>query len=104
MSFFSSASPCRSRAIASLRYHRAVNAAWTRLSSAALYTRGRLTLREDAWRLPNGQVIAYPVLAVGLTVGVRPVWDSPRGLLIGPCRHLTCQLSWGQPGGASPTH
>src|SRR5437879_7108347 len=61
-SFFKSASTWRSRAIASLRYHRAVNAAWTRLSSAALYTRGKLTLREDAWRLPDGQEIVYPVL------------------------------------------
>jgi len=32
-----------------------MNAAWTRLSSSAHYTRGKRTLREDAWRLPDGQ-------------------------------------------------
>src|SRR5258705_2573926 len=93
MSFFSSASPCRSRAIASLRYHRAVHAAWTRLSSAALYTRGKLTLREDAWRLPDGQEIVYPVLSGGVTVGVLPfVQPAPR-LLVGHYRHLRGKIS-----------
>ncbi|MBI2162135.1 MAG: hypothetical protein HYU25_17455 [Candidatus Rokubacteria bacterium] len=43
---------------------------WTRLGSAARYTRGTLTLREDAWRPPDGQDVVYPVLAVGVTVGV----------------------------------
>ena len=43
---------------------------WTRLGSAARYTRDTLTLREDSWRLPDGQDIVYPVLAVGVTVGV----------------------------------
>ena len=31
-----------------------MHAAWTRLSSSPRYTRGKLTLREDAWRLPGG--------------------------------------------------
>src|SRR5881296_3118275 len=49
-----------------------MNAAWTRLSSSAHYTRGKLSLREDAWRLPDGQEVVYPVLHVGATVGVLP--------------------------------
>src|SRR3989449_10889730 len=100
-SFFKSASTWRSRAIASLRYHRAVNAAWTRLSSAALYTRGKLTLREDAWRLPDGQEIVYPVLHVGTTVGVLPFVDDAHVLLVGQYRHLQRAMSWELPGGGA---
>src|SRR5439155_8402440 len=104
-SFFRSASTWRSRAIASLRYHRAmngaVNAAWTRLSSAALYTRGKLTLREDAWRLPDGQEIVYPVLAVGVTVGVLPFVEPARVLLVRQYRHLLGEVSWELPGGGA---
>src|SRR4030095_13417087 len=100
-SFLRRASTCRSRAIASLRYHRAVNAAWTRLSSAALYMRGQLTFREDAWRLPDGQEVIYPVLAVGVTVGVLPFVEPARVLLIRQYRHLLGEDSWGLPGGGA---
>jgi len=34
------------------------------------WSRGKLALREDGWRLPDGTERAYPVLAVGVTVGV----------------------------------
>ena len=78
-----------------------MNAAWTRLSSAALYTRGKLTLREDAWRLPDGQEIVYPVLAVGVTVGVLPFVEPSRVLLVGQYRHLVGKISWELPGGGS---
>src|SRR5262249_10914706 len=84
-----------------LRYHRAVQAAWTRLSSAALYTRGKLTLREDAWRLPDGQQVVYPVVAVGVTVGVLPFVEPARVLLVGQYRHLVGKVSWELPGGGA---
>src|SRR3989454_8927249 len=78
-----------------------MNAAWTRLSSSAHYTRGRPTLRGDAWRLPDGQEVVYPVLAVGVTVGVLPFVDVTRVLLVGQYRHLLGAVSWELPGGGA---
>jgi len=78
-----------------------VNAAWTRLSSSARYARGKLTLREDAWRLPDGQEVVYPVLAVGVTVGVLAFVDAARVLLIAQYRHLQGAVSWELPGGGA---
>jgi len=78
-----------------------VREAWTRLSSAALYARGKLTLREDSWRLPDGQEIVYPVLAVGVTVGVLPFVEPGRVLLVGQYRHLVGTFSWELPGGGA---
>jgi ADP-ribose pyrophosphatase len=78
-----------------------VNGPWTRLSSSARYTRGKLTLREDAWRLPDGQEVVYPVLAVGVTVGVLPFVDVDRVLLVGQYRHLQGAVSWELPGGGA---
>ncbi len=74
---------------------------WTRLGSATRYTRGKLALREDAWRLPDGQEIVYPVLAVGVTVGVLPFVDDARVLLVGQFRHLQDAISWELPGGGA---
>lgn len=74
---------------------------WTRLGSAARYSRGKLTLREDAWRLPDGQDVVYPVLAVGVTVGVLPFVDDGRVLLVGQFRHLQNAVSWELPGGGA---
>ncbi len=78
-----------------------MNAAWTRLSSASRYARGKLTLREDVWRLPNGREVVYPVLAVGVTVGVLPFVEPGRVLLVGQYRHLVGKLSWELPGGGA---
>lgn len=74
---------------------------WTPLGSSARYTRGRLTLREDAWRLPGGREVVYPVLAVGVTVGVIPFVEPDRVLLVGQFRHLQRGLSWELPGGGA---
>jgi len=74
---------------------------WTRLGSAARYTRGTLTLREDLWRLPDGRDVVYPVLAVGVTVGVLPFVDDARVLLVGQFRHLQDAVSWELPGGGA---
>src|SRR3989454_12392603 len=78
-----------------------MNAAWTWLSSSAYYTRGKLTLREDVWRLPDGQEVVYPILAVGVTVGVLPFVDATRVLLVGQYRHLQGRVSWELPGGGA---
>jgi 8-oxo-dGTP pyrophosphatase MutT (NUDIX family) len=74
---------------------------WTPLGSSARYTRGRLTLREDVWRLPDGRQMTYAVLAVGVTVGVLPFVDDHHVLLVGQYRHLQRAVSWELPGGGA---
>src|SRR3989442_2637513 len=82
-------------------YSGAMTGAWTPLSSSSRYARGRLTLREDAWRLPDGREVTYPVLAVGVTVGVLPFVAPDRVLLVGQYRHLARAISWELPGGGA---
>ena len=72
---------------------------WQFLRSTTLQRLGKLTLREDAWRLPTGREQAYPVLHVGLTVGVVPFVDPEHVLLIRQFRHLCREDSWELPGG-----
>ena len=60
---------------------------------------GKLVLREDVWRLPTGVEKRYPILQVGLTVGVVPFVDRERVLLVRQFRHLTRADSWELPGG-----
>lgn len=74
---------------------------WTPLGSTARYTRGRLTLREDRWRLPGGTEKVYPVLEVGATVAVLGFVDASHVVLVGQFRHLWRQLSWELPGGGA---
>src|SRR5436309_9962052 len=73
--------------------------AWHFLGSTRLQQLGKLTLREDAWRLPTGDERRYPVLHVGPTVGVVPFVEPGRVLLIRQFRHLTRADSWEIPGG-----
>lgn len=74
---------------------------WELLSSTVRYARGKLALREDTWRLPDGQEIAYPVLAVGVTVGVLGFVDDRHVVLVGQYRHLARARSWELPGGGA---
>jgi 8-oxo-dGTP pyrophosphatase MutT (NUDIX family) len=78
-----------------------VRASWTALSSSVRWTHGRLSLREDAWRLPDGRERAYPVLVVGVSVGVIPFVDDEHVLLVGQFRHLLRAMSWELPGGGA---
>src|SRR6266498_1280001 len=73
--------------------------AWHYLGSTPLHHLVKLTVREDAWRLPTGTERRYPVLHVGLTVGVVPFIDAEHVLLIRQFRHLTREKSWELPGG-----
>jgi 8-oxo-dGTP pyrophosphatase MutT (NUDIX family) len=72
---------------------------WQFLRSTTLHTLGKLTLREDTWRLPTGRESAYPILHVGITVGVVPFVDAEHVLLIRQFRHLARAYSWELPGG-----
>lgn len=74
---------------------------WTPRGSVTRYAHERLTLREDAWRLPDGQERVYPVLAVGVTVGVLPFVDAGHVLLVRQYRHLPRAMSWELPGGGA---
>jgi len=80
---------------------RVMRAPWTPLGSTSPYARGTLTLREDRWRLPDGTERVYPVLHVGITVGVLPFIDDGHVLIIGQYRHLVRAVSWELPGGGA---
>jgi ADP-ribose pyrophosphatase len=74
---------------------------WQLVRSTAIRHMGRLTLREDVWRLPTRAERVYPVLEVGVTVGVVPFVDADHVLLIRQFRHLTRESSWELPGGGA---
>ena len=74
---------------------------WTFVRSTPIHSRGKLTLREDVWRLPTGREETYPVLAVGVTVGVVPFVDPEHIVLVRQFRHLTRDDSWELPGGGA---
>jgi len=78
-----------------------VRVSWTPLSSSIRWTHGKLALREDAWRLPDGREIVYPVLVVGVAVGIIPFVDDDHVLLVRQFRHLQRGLSWELPGGGA---
>jgi len=74
---------------------------WTLAQSSPMYRRGKLSLREDVWRLPTEQEQTYSVLEIGLTVGVVAFVDTGHVLLVRQFRHLTREDSWELPGGAA---
>jgi 8-oxo-dGTP pyrophosphatase MutT (NUDIX family) len=76
-------------------------ASWTPLGSTVRYTRGKLALREDSWRLPDGTERVYPVLVVGVAVGVLPLVEPDRVLLVRQYRHLQRAATWELPGGGA---
>jgi len=76
-------------------------ASWTPLGSIVRYTRGKLALREDSWRLPDGTERVYPVLVVGVAVGVLPLVEPDRVLLVRQYRHLQRAAAWELPGGGA---
>ena len=76
-------------------------ASWTPLGSAIRYTRGKLSLREDTWRLPDGTERIYPVLVSGPGVSVLPFVEPDRVLLVRQYRHLQRGDSWELPGGGA---
>jgi ADP-ribose pyrophosphatase len=73
--------------------------AWRFLGSTPRERLGKLTLREDVWRLPTGVEKTYPILHIGMTVGVVPLVDAEQVLLVRQFRHLARADSWELPGG-----
>jgi ADP-ribose pyrophosphatase len=78
---------------------RSMSGHWQFVRSTPLRSMGKLTLREDLWRLPTGAERAYPVLHVGACVAVVPLLDSERVVLVRQFRHLSRADSWELPGG-----
>jgi len=74
---------------------------WQFLGATERLRLGKLTLREDSWRLPTGAEKRYPILHVGPTVGVVPFVDAEHVLLIRQFRHLARAESWELPGGGA---
>jgi ADP-ribose pyrophosphatase len=72
---------------------------WTPLSSSIRYTNGKLALREDRWRLPDGSERVYPVLVAGPAVAILAFVDDSRVVLVRQYRHLQQAPSWELPGG-----
>jgi ADP-ribose pyrophosphatase len=78
-----------------------VRGPWSPLGSSILWSRGKLALRDDAWRLPDGTERAYPVLAVGACVAVLGFVEPDRVLLVRQFRHLARAAAWELPGGGA---
>ena len=78
-----------------------MRAPWTPLASSIRWSQGKLSLREDGWRLPDGAERIYPVLAVGVTVGVLGFVEPERVVLVRQFRHLPREQSWELPGGGA---
>jgi ADP-ribose pyrophosphatase len=74
---------------------------WTPIASSVRYTHGKLGLREDTWRLPDGSERVYPVLTVGVAVGVLAFVDDERVVLVRQYRHLQRGTAWELPGGGA---
>lgn len=73
--------------------------AWKVLRSRTIYTRPPIALREDEIERPGGAVAGYAVLEVGPSVGVLPVIDPGRVILVRQYRHIARGHFWEIPGG-----
>ena len=56
-------------------------------------------VREDTLELPDGREKAYPVMALGSSVGILPFLSDSRVILVRQYRHITREFSWEIPGG-----
>ncbi|HWT80643.1 MAG TPA: NUDIX hydrolase [Candidatus Acidoferrum sp.] len=72
---------------------------WTRRGTRTLYQSAHVVVREDALQLPDGREKAYPVMALGSSVGILPLLSDGRVILVRQYRHITRDFSWEIPGG-----
>ncbi len=73
--------------------------AWTRRGTRTLYRSAHVVVREDTLELPDGREKAYPVMALGTSVGILPFLSDGRVILVRQYRHITRDFSWEIPGG-----
>ncbi len=64
-----------------------------------MYGSAHVVVREDTLVLPDGQEKAYPVMALGGSVGILPFLPDDRVILLRQYRHITRDFSWEVPGG-----
>ncbi len=69
------------------------------LGTRTLYASAHVVVREDTLVLPDGQEKAYPVMALGGSVGILPFLPDDRVILLRQYRHITRDFSWEVPGG-----
>jgi ADP-ribose pyrophosphatase len=69
------------------------------LGTRTLYGSAHVVVREDTLVLPDGQEKAYPVMALGGSVGILPFLPDDRVILLRQYRHITRGFSWEVPGG-----
>lgn len=73
--------------------------AWKGRGTRTLYRSAHVVVREDSLELPDGQEKAYPVMALGTSVGILPFLPDDRVILVRQYRHVTRDFSWEVPGG-----
>jgi ADP-ribose pyrophosphatase len=73
---------------------------WKKRGSRTLYRQAHVLVREDVLALPDGRERAYPVLALGGSVGVLPFLSMQEVILVRQYRHVTQGFSWEVPGGS----
>jgi ADP-ribose pyrophosphatase len=72
---------------------------WKRIGSRTLHRYGRVVIREDVVRLPEGGERRYPVMQLGTSAGVVPLMADGRVILVRQYRHVTDDFAWEIPGG-----
>jgi ADP-ribose pyrophosphatase len=77
---------------------------WKTLESRPIYTNPWMRLREDVAELPDGRTTIYGVVTTGRCVGVLPLLDDGRVLLVRQYRYVFGESSrWEMPtGGVHP--
>jgi ADP-ribose pyrophosphatase len=72
---------------------------WRRLGSRIAYASLWTRLREDTIIFPNGQESTYSVLELGQCVGVLPLLDDGRVMLVRQYRYVGDHFPWEMPTG-----
>lgn len=72
---------------------------WVRVGERIIHQTRFLTLREDAVRLPTGQLIHYGVVATGHCVGVLPFAGPDHVVMVRQWRYIAGRTTWEMPTG-----
>jgi ADP-ribose pyrophosphatase len=72
---------------------------WSTLSSREVYRNPWTAVREDIVQLPNGRTTIYGVVTFGDCVGVLPLAEDGRVLLVRQYRYVQEAVTWEMPTG-----
>jgi ADP-ribose pyrophosphatase len=75
-------------------------APWRTISSRPVYANPWIRLREDVAEMPDGRTTLYGVVECKPAVGVLPVLDDGRVVLVGQYRYVAGAFFWEIPTGA----